>query len=204
MIGLITSLLGGSITGILGNVLNGVFDFFKEKRRMENEIALKRMDIEMLQAETAAAIKREQVVQEGQILQAEIVAAGEARVQAFQYDKRTFSEGLIESWEPTNFFTKAMRGFLIFLLVTVDLMRGYTRPVVTWFSCGVTAYFSLYIFKLWDSRGGFELLETNQVYSLIEYIVYFTFYITSMVLSFWFCERNRVKPPERPAIRTEG
>lgn len=195
MLGIITTLLGGSVTGILGNVLNGVFDFFKEKKRMENDVALKRLDIEMMQAENAMHIQREQIVQEGQIVQAEIIAGQESRTAAYQYDKRSFSEGLIEAWQPHGWFSRALRGFLIFLLVTVDLMRGYTRPLVTWFTCVITAYLSYYVLNLWDAKGGFQNLDQEKAYALVEYIIYFTFYITSMVLSFWFCERNRVKAP---------
>ena len=197
MIGAIVSLLGGSATGIFGNVLNGVFDFFKSKRDMEREIKLKEMDVHLMREEAKLSIQREEVKQEGEIIQAEIVSLEGTREAAYRYDRRSFSEGLVEEWKPTGWFSRAARAFLIFLLVTVDVVRGYTRPVLTLYAAVATTLLCYFLIKLFSENEGFDGLSNEQVYALIEYIIYYTFYMTSMVFSFWFCERNRVKPPQQ-------
>ncbi len=54
--GILAAVSGGA-TGLIGSLITDVADHFKQKSKQKHDVELKRLDIELLHAETEASIK---------------------------------------------------------------------------------------------------------------------------------------------------
>lgn len=109
LLDLLSSLLAGGATGVIGASLGSVVEFFKQKQKNEHELALmqaerENMALEIQGRERVATIEAES---------AEAVEASKAFVASIAADRATYSDGRSA------------------LLVWVDVVRGMTRPVLT-------------------------------------------------------------------------
>ena len=105
------SVLTGGATGLLGTALSAVVDFFQSRQRHAQELDLRRLDIELAQAEAEGAAAH---------------AAIEARAQR----ERAEWEALEASYrEAGRRWSRPGEGRL---MQFVDAVRGLTRPALTW------------------------------------------------------------------------
>ncbi len=119
---LIASLLTGGATGLIGSVLSGGVEYFKQRQKNAHELLLmdaerKTLELEIAGSERVAIIEGEtkQQIEESRLLATSIRA-----------DKATYSHGN-SPW-----------------LVLVDVVRGLTRPVLT-------AFLGVFMMVLWFS-----------------------------------------------------
>ena len=110
MLDSVLALLSGGATGIIGTVATGVFEHLGQRRRDAQELQLRRLDIEMMGVEAAAAERQAVLAMESAEIQAESVAMQASYREA---GKRWSSVGE-GGW-----------------IVAVDVVRGLTRPVLT-------------------------------------------------------------------------
>lgn len=118
---MITDLMFGGLTGLIGGIAQKVADYKTKKleiellqKKSDAEIALRRVDAEIMQQEWAARTK---------------VAEIETASADF---KASFNEPTLysEKVAPT-----AKQGWL---LVFVDFLRGIVRPILTLYLCAIT------------------------------------------------------------------
>ena len=115
---ILSSMLAGGATGLLGNFINKFFDY---KRRDQAH----RHELEMLKAEreiTKLEIEGRERVAEIQSESAEAVASFQAMEASFEHDQAQYSERVDK-------LTERQSGWLVF----VDVVRGLTRPALTIF-----------------------------------------------------------------------
>ena len=106
-----TSILTGGATGLLGTAVSGVIDFFQARQRHDQEMDLRRLDIELAKAEAEGALTRAAVEAEAERERAE----WEALEASYRQAARRWSRPG-EGW----------------VMQLVDAVRGLTRPALTW------------------------------------------------------------------------
>ena len=104
------AVLGGGATGLLGTVISAGAEWLREKQRHAHEVALRRLDLEIMTAEAASA---------------ERIAAVERETE----ETRAGHAALAASYQAAT--TRMSRGDSRWL-VAVDVVRGLTRPALTW------------------------------------------------------------------------
>ena len=119
MIDSILSVLTGGATGVIGTVVSGVVGHFQAKRKFEQQLSLRRLDLEAMQIEAKAAAAASAVRAESEATSAELAA-------------------LTASYrEASN--RVSMRGDSV-LLVLADFVRTMVRPALTIGLVGLTAW----------------------------------------------------------------
>lgn len=139
-----TSILTGGATGLLGTAVSGVIDFFQARQRHAQEMDLRRLDIELAQAEADSA---------------ERVAA----IEAESTRDRAELEAMEASYrEASSRMSRPGDGWAMQL---VDVVRGLTRPTLTW---GLVALVGVIYFTL----GAGDLASEGIKPRIVETILY--------------------------------
>ena len=158
MIESVIGLLSGGATGLLGTGISFGVDYFKTKQQHQQEVELRRIDLEVARTEQAHA---ERVV----AMEAESTrdqAAYAALEASYQEAGRRWSRG-------------DARG-----LVFVDVVRGLTRPTLTW---GFVAL-----------MGAIYFTAAADQADLQERIVQTVLYLASTCVTWWFGARQLAAP----------
>lgn len=104
------AILSGGATGLLGTAVSAGAEFFRERQRHAHEVELRRIEMEMLSAEAASAERVAAIERETEVSKADAAALAASYRSATDRMSRGDSR-----W-----------------LVAVDVLRGLTRPVLTW------------------------------------------------------------------------
>ena len=177
---LITNLFGGGLVGLIGGVItrwmdykNKQLDIAAAREKYAQEVALKKVDAEIMAAEWAARTKV-----------AEVEAAGRESVADAQAFAASFNEPVSysEKVAPT-----AGQGWLLVLL---DCVRGIVRPALTIYLCAITTMF--YLQARWLLGNGVDPDATQEL--LVKIVDTVLFLTTSCVL-WWFGTRVKSQPP---------
>ncbi len=143
LLGFGMSILTGGATGLLGTAISGVIDYFQGRQRHAQELDLRRLDIELAQAEASGA---------------ERVAAIEAEGER----DRAEWEAMTASYREAGArWSRPGDGVLIQL---VDFVRGMTRPVLTW---GLVALVGAIYFLLASADAHAEKLQPRIVETVL-------------------------------------
>jgi len=119
LLGVASSILTGGATGLLGTVITGGFAFLNSRQRHRQEMALRELDLQIMQSEAAGAERIAAIEAEGASEQA---AYGALEASYKAASQRWSRPG--EGWA----------------MVAVDVVRGLMRPVLTLGLLGLTAY----------------------------------------------------------------
>ena len=148
----IAAILSGGATGLLGTVLSFGVEYFQRRQRHRHELELRRIDREIAESEAAAAAHVAAIEAESE----ESGRAWAALEASHQSSTVRWSDG-DSPW-----------------LVVVDVVRGLTRPFLTWTFLALTG--AIY-FTLGD-------------WSLREGIIDTVLYLTSTCVLWWFGARQ--------------
>ena len=161
---ILTSLLAGGLTGLLGTVLTGGLKIFHKRQAHRQEIELRKIDLSMINAEAAAAERVAVIEAESEKAQAEYDA-----LQASYKEAATrFTEGY------------RMSSAQVWVLLGIDVVRGLMRPALTLFLVisTTTIYFSL--------TGAMDLPAVE----MQERIIATLLYLTTTCVTWWFGGRT--------------
>ena len=159
MLDLLTGLLTGGATGLLGTVVTTATDYFERRARHREALEQQRLDIELAEIEARSAEHRATLA----LQTAELEAEGRALEASYAEASRRWS--------------RPGEGALI---VAVDVVRGLTRPLITWLLIGLVA--GIY----WTSLPGEAELRTRIVATVL--------YLATTCVVWWFGGR-RPSPP---------
>lgn len=184
MLGFLSSIFSGGVTGLLGVAFQRFFDFLKVKQEMqmkkqdqEHELALRRQDAELMAQEWAARTKVAEVEAAGR----EAAADAESFGKSFAMEPARYSEGV------------TLTPISGLMLVIADFLRGIVRPGLTIYLCVITTMVYL------DSQAilkAYKLtLPVDQAVDLAKLIVSTILYLTTTCVLWWFGTRNKQKPP---------
>jgi hypothetical protein len=175
------SIFSGGATGLIGVVIqrwadykNKQLDIQVEREKRETEIAKRKADAEIMQAEYAGRLRVAQ--EEGAT--ARDVADTEAFAATLWKEPERYSAGK---------FTNGQQ----WVLVILDAVRGSVRPLLTIYLCALTTY-------VWVQVRGIVAAESLDAKAAIEVwtmVVQNILYLTTTVTLWWFGTRNRQKQP---------
>lgn len=164
----IASVLSGGLTGILGSVTQGIFEYKTkkleielQKSKYENEIALRKID--------------------GDIA----IQAWSAKVDV--EDSKAFNTSL--SSEPKTYHDGALTEKQNWLMVLLDFIRGIIRPFLTLYLCVLTTAIYIQAKRLIHDND----LSVDQAYDLVNQIINTILYLSTTCVMWWFGTRNKTK-----------
>lgn len=177
--GLAGNILSGGVTGILGVAVQRVADYKNKqldlelnKQKLDNDLALKNLDLQIMGQEWAQRTKV-----------AEIDASAKTEVSADTAFAASFNEP--QRYAPTAGLTLGQA----WLLTILDFIRGIVRP-------GLTIYLSLVATLLyWQTRQLVPTVDPAQATHLMATIVDSLLYLTTTCVTWWFGTRNKGKAP---------
>lgn len=184
----ILAVMSGGLTGLVGSLITDVTDHFKQKAKQKNDVELKRLDIDLLKAETDASIQIAET--ERQMLELESKAKVDlAEVNAFVEAQKSDADVLAS-------VSRAKKSSI--LLNIAAFTRTMIRPFLTVYLCVLSTFLYLDAKELIDARN--ESLTTAQLIqgSAQAYEVYSAvsdqvLYLTSASVLFWFGQRKKKK-----------
>lgn len=180
MLEILTSLFGGGLTGLIGGAMQKIYEFKTkkleidlQKLKFDNELALRRVDVEIMDREFAGRVKVAEV--EGA---AKVEVADSTAFAASFAEPKLLSEGSPKTaWQ-------------IWLLVLVDVFKQMIRPSLTLYLCIITTklYFNVRQFS--------PLMDVAQANALLSQIVNTVLYLTTTATLWWYGTRNSQKGPK--------
>ena len=159
MLDLLTGLLAGGTTGLLGTIATGVTDYMERRARHREALESQRLDIELAQIEAASVEHRATLA----LQTAELEAEGRALEASYDEARQRWS-GAGEGGP----------------IVWVDVVRGLTRPLITWLLIILVA--GIY----WTSLPEEEALRTRIVATVL--------YLATTCVVWWFGGRRPAPP----------
>jgi len=180
---LLGSVLSGGATGLIGVALQRFADFKNKqldiqlaKQKFEQDVALKQLDMQMMEKEWAGRVQVAQTEAEA----AADAAASKAFEASYAMEPKRYSEGV-----PVG----KVGGFLLVLL---DLFRGIVRPALTVYLCAISTLIYLQARHLLDK----EDLSADQAMQIEHLIVGTILYLTTTCVLWWFGTRNKQQIPK--------
>ena len=160
MLDSILAVMSGGVSGLLGTVVSAGTEYFQARQRHAHEIELRRVEMQMMATEAASAERLAAFERESEVMRAEHAAL----TASFRAATTRMSSG-DSRW-----------------LVAVDVVRGLTRPLLTWgfVALSGTIYFTLSPVAGTDGR-------------IIDTVLYLT---TTWVL-WWFGARHVGRKPQQ-------
>lgn len=175
--GLVSSLFGGGLVGLLGSVVSNIFNYKTKKLEAEtavqkasHEIELKKADAAIMAQEWAARTQVAKIDADSR----ESVADAEAFAKSFNEPVR-YSEGV----QPT-----AAQGWL---LIVLDTIRAVIRPGLTVYLCVLSTLLYVDAHKLLRDNDFGQSNAEALVVKIVEMILFLT---TTCVL-WWFGTRQK-------------
>jgi hypothetical protein len=184
MLGIISSIFSGGLTGLLGVAFQRFFDFLKVKQELEmkridheHEVNMRRIDGELMAQEWAARTQ---------------VATIEATARETVAAETSFASSF--NMEPKQYSARAKIGPVTgFLLVLLDVLRGIVRPGLTIYLCVITTM--IYI-EARTIMAGLTFITADAI-KVHDHIISTILYLTTTCVLWWFGTRNSQKAPTK-------
>lgn len=180
MIELLTSILGGGITGLLGKGLERYFDHKAKKleldlenQKFSHEVAMRKADAEIMREEWMSRTK---------------VAAIEAEAAVQTEDSKAFAVSL--QAEPEKYYNGKYTKAQSWLMVVLDFCKGFIRIGITTYLCILTTLIYIQARRLVGS----DTLTSDMAYDLISLIIHTILYLTTLAISWQFGSRASNAP----------
>jgi len=177
------SVFSGGATGLIGVALQRYADYKNRqleiqaaKEKFEHDLALKQVDMQIMEKEWAGRVQVAQTEAEA----AADAAASQAFAASYAMEPKRYSEGA-----PVG----KVGGILLVLL---DLFRGVVRPALTVYLCVLTTMIYYQARKLVDK----EDLDPEQALQIEHLIIGTILYLTTTCVLWWFGTRNKQAQPK--------
>jgi hypothetical protein len=177
------SVLSGGATGLIGVALqrfadykNKQLDIEAAKQKFDQDLALKQVDMQIMEKEWAGRVQVAQTEAEA----AADAAASQAFAASYAMEPKRYSEGV----------SVGKAGG--FLLVLLDLFRGVVRPALTVYLCVLTTMIYYQARELIAN----EDLDPEQALKIENLIVGTILYLTTTCVLWWFGTRNKQEQPK--------
>ena len=196
---LIETILGG-VTGLLGNVVSGIFKYKNTKLEMEKNKIQNSHDLAMIAAETEAMIMEAKA--NIKITQAQVEGAIEIEdSKAFMESQKQGNKALLDNqWvnallsvegKWAKLLTVPIASLISILFGFVDFLRGIIRPILTVYLCGVTTWVTWMAWEIMQAHGvGMTAVQATVIFNDVTSIVT---YLTVSTVTWWFGDRRMAK-----------
>lgn len=206
---ILETILGG-VTGLIGNVVGGIFKYKHAKLQKEMQMMGNTHEINMVREETKAMIEETKAnikITQAQVEGAIDIKDSDAYMESLkQGNKSTFSnkwvdnllniEGHLFSWGDKHFLswkllTVPIASFVALLFGIVDFIKAMIRPSLTLYLCGVTTWVTMLAWEVMQSSGtGITPMEALNLFKDTTSIVV---YLTVSCVTWWFGDRRMAK-----------
>ena len=180
MFDILGALVSGGATGIIGAVVNRVFDYKTEKLRIHQKIMDNKHDLAMLELETTGKLRIAETEAEGELA----VAREEAGAKIAEAQHKALSASLEADGR------KYSSNGDSFLFVLIDVLRGLIRPAATIYYSVIMTLVAMKLYQLLDSTG-INLLMGEDIFALLKEVILLLIYMTSTVTLWWFGTRGK-------------
>lgn len=177
---ILTSIVGGGVTGLLGSTITHYFDYLNTKEKNKfilanhaHEIAMREMDAKIIAEEWNARNAIAVIETEGKIE----VADSEAFKASLTSEPKLYHN--------PSLISKASNSLLVF----VDAVRGLVRPGITLYLCIITTA----VYLQAGSIIKHQPLTPEQSVDIYVRITETVLYLTTTCVLFWFGIRTREK-----------
>lgn len=175
ILGIVTSLFGGGLTGLIGGVTEKIFAYKARKLALQenrekyaHEVDMKKADADIMAQEWAARTK---------------VADIEAVAKIEKADAKAFSASFNE---PVRYSQGDLTTKQNWLMVVLDTIRGLVRPGLTLYLCAITTVLYLRARSLVP-----EGVSVDQALGMVDTITNTILYLTTTCVLWWFGTRNK-------------
>jgi hypothetical protein len=197
IIGFLGSSVFGSILGVFGNWLNQVAIRKTELMKNQHEIAMSKVQIDILKAKTDASIKITEAkvqgavdLQDSKSYAANLVVANQKSFSDKWVDKMFEVDGWL------RYIAVPLACMVMGSLALVDVIKGFMRPVLTiGFTIGF-GYLTYISYGILEQKG-------LQAITVQQALLYFTLAINTCIMltttcvSWWFADRRAAKSINR-------
>ena len=195
---LIETILGG-VTGLIGNIVGGIFKYKTAKLDMETKKLQNDHEIAMVKAETQAmimeakaniAITRAQVEGEVELADANVYLQSQK-----EGNKNLFSNKWIDKLLSVEGYARYIcfpAGVLVAVLFgLVDFLKGLMRPSLTAYLVALSTWITWMAWQIINTDGvGMDLETAKEIFGNVTSIVV---YLTVSCVTWWFGDRRMAK-----------
>jgi hypothetical protein len=181
MLEFLTAGVVGTITGIIGNAITGIFNYKTQKLKNTHDVAMAKLDMEHLKVEAEANIKVTKARVEGEVELAEVDAMKNSysMLSSNLFDKAYMKYIMERKWLSWC----AVPITLMFALV--DFLKHLARPALTYYLVGASTWITILCWKLMDG----VTLTGTEAYDLFKLVVMTVIYLTASCVGWWFGDR---------------
>ena len=191
----------GAATGIIGNVIGGIFKYKTAKLENEKERINNRHEVNMVRAETQAmimeskaniAIAKNKIEGEIDISDANIALASQKEGNKSFFDNKWVDKlfSVTGKWRfltfPAGVFAATAFGF-------IDFLRGIIRPTLTTYLVGLTTYITLIAWEIVEKSNGAVGISPADALDLLTNVTNIVVYLTVSCVTWWFGDRRMSK-----------
>lgn len=195
---LIEGLLG-SVTGLIGTVVGGIFKYKTMKAQIELKKAEHSHELLMVKAETEAMImesKANIAITRAQVEGAIDLEDAKAYVTAQKEgNKNIFSNKWINSLMTAEgkwkIFTVPLAAMIATLFGIADFSKAFIRPALTVYLIGVTTWITHMAWKIMQMSG--VILTAPQAVVIFQDVTSIVIYLAVSATTFWFGDRQMSK-----------
>lgn len=189
----------GMATGLIGNVVSGIFKYKTQKIELEIKKSDHKHELDMVKAETEAmimeskaniAITRAEVEGEIELTDAKAFIQGQKEGNKSLFDNR-WIEKLFSVKGKWQIITLPLGMLIATLFGLTDFVRGMLRPALTVYLCGVTTWVTMLAWKIIQQSGG--SITNLQAVSIFTEVTGIVTYLTISAVTFWFGDRSMNK-----------
>jgi len=186
---ILASILGGGLTGLIGNALTSFTNFRMQKLKNQHEEKMSELDMQTIRLEAEMQVKVTTAETEGKISLAEVDALKASYAQAGKpLFERSYMDKLMKSpW------TAWIGAILSFLFGFVDFLKGAARPVLTYYLMGVSTWITIIAYQTVEKATGASPLDLVKSLELFDKITTTMIYLTVSCVSWWFADRRIAK-----------
>lgn len=186
---ILASILGGGLTGLIGNVLTSFTNFKMQKLKNQHEEKMSELDMQTIRLEAEMNVKVTQAETEGKISLADMEALKtsleDAQKPLFQ---ASYMDKLMKSpW------TAWIGAILSFLFGIVDFLKHLARPALTYYLMGVSTWITIIAYQTVEKATGASPLDLVKSLELFDKITTTMIYLTVSCVSWWFADRRIAK-----------
>lgn len=189
---LLTGVLSGGATGLIGIVLQRYYDLQNKKQELEVVKANHANSLALAQLESAQASARAAADQE----LAETRAESDEKIanrQAEMAETLADYEGLKAALaaDKASYLDPSQQGnkFTVYAFTLVDFFRGLIRPLMTAYLCVLVSIMFFWVRELAQTHG--IALSAAQIHELMLQIITTILYVFTTVTMFWYGSRGK-------------
>ncbi len=171
---ILTSLLTGGLTGVIGSLFSNISDIWKRHQDRKQELELKKLDMQMMDKEWEYRSRQTEVEGENRVRE----SADNLREASYAHDSLRYATGL-----------KIKSAWLSGLLVLVDVVRGLIRPALTVYLIWLVRNTRAEVRAVIDAAGGVQALDVTTAVQVYRSIVEMILYLAATCVTWWFGTR---------------